>query len=132
PYLSEQWFMKYPSVEASTKAVEEGKIAFYPERWTKTYSHWMHNLRDWCISRQLWWGHRVPVWYNQLGWRALGEPLDLIRLRGDELLGRNARELRRAAWELAEKNGFLRQRFKNLHTGWDIYVNRRSLAHAFA
>ena len=62
PYLSEQWFMKYPSVEASTKAVEEGQIKFHPERWTKTYTHWMHNIKDWCISRQLWWGHRVPVW----------------------------------------------------------------------
>ena len=65
PYLSEQWFMKYPSVEASTKAVEESRIKFYPERWTKTYSHWMHNIKDWCISRQLWWGHRVPVWYRK-------------------------------------------------------------------
>jgi valyl-tRNA synthetase len=62
PYLSEQWFMKYPSVEASTKAVESGALKFYPERWSKTYSHWMHNIKDWCISRQLWWGHRVPVW----------------------------------------------------------------------
>ena len=62
PYLSEQWFMKYPSLEASTKAVEEGKIKFYPERWSKTYLHWLRNIKDWCISRQLWWGHRVPIW----------------------------------------------------------------------
>ncbi len=61
PYLSEQWFLKYPSVEPSTKAVEEGRMTFHPERWSKTYSHWMLNLRDWCISRQLWWGHRVRV-----------------------------------------------------------------------
>ena len=74
-YLSEQWFLKYPSVEPSTRAVEEGKIKFYPERWTKTYTHWMHNIRDWCISRQLWWGHRVPVWYRKTS-NAGGESKD--------------------------------------------------------
>jgi len=66
PYLSEQWFLKYPSLDASTRAVEENRIAFHPERWSKTYSHWMHNIRDWCISRQLWWGHQVPVWEADL------------------------------------------------------------------
>jgi valyl-tRNA synthetase len=67
PYLSEQWFLKYPSFAQATACVEppgSAKLRFYPERWTKTYTHWMANLRDWCISRQLWWGHQVPVWHS--------------------------------------------------------------------
>jgi valyl-tRNA synthetase len=64
PYLSEQWFLKYPQVPRSTDAVAKDEITFYPERWSKTYAHWMHGIRDWCISRQLWWGHRIPVWYR--------------------------------------------------------------------
>ena len=64
PRLSEQWFLKYPGVEASAKCVAEGRLKFYPERWAKVYDHWMGNIQDWCISRQLWWGHRVPVWYR--------------------------------------------------------------------
>ncbi len=64
PRLSEQWFLKYPGVEASAKCVAEGRMKFYPERWAKVYDHWMGNIQDWCISRQLWWGHRVPVWYR--------------------------------------------------------------------
>lgn len=67
PMLSEQWFLKYPSVEKSLKAVTSGKIKFWPDRWVKVYSHWLENIRDWCISRQLWWGHRIPAWYCKAG-----------------------------------------------------------------
>jgi valyl-tRNA synthetase len=64
PYLSEQWFLRYPSVDKAVAAVETGRIKLHPERWSKTYLHWLANIKDWCISRQLWWGHRVPVWYK--------------------------------------------------------------------
>ena len=64
PRLSEQWFLKYPSQDQSRSSVADGTMKFYPERWTKTYDYWMGGLQDWCISRQLWWGHRIPVWYR--------------------------------------------------------------------
>lgn len=62
PRLSEQWFLKYPSVEPSRRVVAEGQMKFYPDRWARVYDHWLGNIQDWCISRQLWWGHRIPVW----------------------------------------------------------------------
>ncbi|OGV47982.1 MAG: valine--tRNA ligase [Lentisphaerae bacterium GWF2_44_16] len=65
PMISEQWFVKMQELaKPAIEAVKEGKIKFYPERWTKTYFHWMENIKDWCISRQIWWGHRIPAWYN--------------------------------------------------------------------
>jgi valyl-tRNA synthetase len=66
PRLSEQWFVKMkPLAEPALKAAQDGTVEFVPSRWKKVYEHWMENIRDWCISRQLWWGHRIPVWYCQ-------------------------------------------------------------------
>jgi valyl-tRNA synthetase len=63
PRLTWQWWLKYPRVEEAKAAVRDGHIRFHPERWSKVYLHWLENIQDWCISRQLWWGHRIPVWY---------------------------------------------------------------------
>jgi valyl-tRNA synthetase len=66
PRLSEQWFVRMkPLAEPALQASKDGKVTFVPARWQKVYEHWMENIRDWCISRQLWWGHRIPVWYCQ-------------------------------------------------------------------
>lgn len=66
PYLSQQWFVKIRDLALTAiEAVENNQTAFIPKRWTKVYFEWMRNIKDWCISRQLWWGHRIPVWYCQ-------------------------------------------------------------------
>jgi len=64
PYLSDQWFVKMrPLADKAMKATTDGRVTLHPERWTNVYMQWLENVRDWCISRQLWWGHRIPAWY---------------------------------------------------------------------
>jgi valyl-tRNA synthetase len=68
PYLTDQWYVKVePLAKPAIEAVESGQIKFVPENWSKTYYDWMYNIQDWCISRQLWWGHRIPAWYDEDG-----------------------------------------------------------------
>ncbi|GHV78987.1 valine--tRNA ligase [Spirochaetia bacterium] len=64
PYLSEQWFVRMkPLAEKALASWRRGELVFYPRKWENTYQHWLENIRDWCVSRQLWWGHRIPAWY---------------------------------------------------------------------
>ena len=68
PLLTDQWFVDIkPLAEPAVRAVEEGHIRFVPDHWSAVYYEWMHNIKDWCISRQLWWGHRIPAWYDADG-----------------------------------------------------------------
>ena len=68
PYLTDQWYVKVePLAKEAIKVVEDGDIKFVPENWSNTYYEWMRNIEDWCISRQIWWGHRIPAWYDEEG-----------------------------------------------------------------
>ncbi len=81
--LSEQWFLKYPSVKESQAVVANGEMKFHPDRWAKVYDHWMTGLQDWCISRQVWWGHRIPVWsvrFNKDEFRSNAELETLVEV----------------------------------------------------
>jgi len=65
PRLSVQWFLKYPNIPEALALLRDGHVKFHPAHWTKVYEHWLENIQDWCISRQVWWGHQIPVWYRE-------------------------------------------------------------------
>ncbi|WP_368913107.1 class I tRNA ligase family protein, partial [Proteus mirabilis] len=68
PYLTDQWYVDAKTLaKPAIEVVKSGKIKFVPENWDKTYYEWMNNIQDWCISRQLWWGHQIPAWYDEEG-----------------------------------------------------------------
>jgi valyl-tRNA synthetase len=80
PYLTDQWYVKIqPLADPAIKAVKDGDIQFVPENWSKTYFEWMNNIQDWCISRQLWWGHRIPAWYDTHGNIYVAEDEESVR-----------------------------------------------------
>ena len=91
PYLTDQWYVSIqPLADPAIAAVENGDIRFVPENWSKTYFDWMYNIQDWCISRQLWWGHRIPAWYDESGNIYVGHTETVVRekhgLGGDVVL----------------------------------------------
>ena len=82
PYLTDQWFVRAaPLAEPSIRAVENGDIRFVPEHWAKTFFEWMRNIEDWCISRQIWWGHRIPAWYDGDGNVYVGRSEEEVRAK---------------------------------------------------
>lgn len=89
PYLTDQWYVAVESLaKPAIEAVESGEIRFVPENWNKTYFQWMNNIQDWCISRQLWWGHRIPAWYDESGKVYVGRTEEEVRAKhslGDDV-----------------------------------------------
>ncbi len=86
PYLTDQWFVKMDDLgKTGLEAVESGQVEFVPGNWINTYRHWMENLTDWCISRQLWWGHRIPAWYDELGNIYVGRTEQDVRANNPQL-----------------------------------------------
>ncbi|HWS40578.1 MAG TPA: valine--tRNA ligase [Arenimonas sp.] len=80
PYLTDQWFVKMDGLaKRGLELVENGTVKFVPENWINTYRHWMNNIQDWCISRQLWWGHRIPAWYDNSGKIYVGHNEEEVR-----------------------------------------------------
>jgi len=91
PMLTDQWFVKMEGLaRQGLEAVASGEVRFHPDHWTSTYNHWLENIQDWCISRQLWWGHQIPAWYDDAGNIYVGRTEDEVRKKYSSLLAPHA------------------------------------------
>ena len=92
PMLTDQWFVRMEGLaRRGLEAVARGEVEFFPEHWTTTYNHWLENIQDWCISRQLWWGHQIPAWYDETGNVYVGRSEEEVRLKYSSLLTPHSR-----------------------------------------
>jgi len=92
PMLTDQWFVRMDGLaRQGLEAVARGAVKFFPEHWTTTYNHWLENIQDWCISRQLWWGHQIPAWYDEAGNVYVGRSEEEVRLKYSSRLTPHAR-----------------------------------------
>jgi valyl-tRNA synthetase len=92
PWLTDQWYVRIaPLAEPAIKAVEDGRTRFVPESWSKEYFQWMHKIQDWCVSRQLWWGHQIPAWYDESGNVYVARSQAEAEAQARDTLGREAK-----------------------------------------
>lgn len=90
PWLTDQWFVDAPKLAVEAiKVVEDGRLKFVPKSWEKTYFEWMRNIQPWCVSRQLWWGHQIPVWYGPDGHYFVEENVELAQAEADKYYGKH-------------------------------------------
>jgi valyl-tRNA synthetase len=131
PYLSDQWFVKVgPLAKEAIKAVESGKIKFHPERFARSYLDWLYGIRDWCISRQLWWGHRIPVWHKRVNLTEENWTDELLPWGWDSFVSGNWAKEQIAVRIVRTKDGFeinpktdpLMPVVKDTEDEYDIYI----------
>ena len=117
PMLTDQWFVKMDGMaRRGLEAVASGEVKFFPEHWTSTYNHWLENIQDWCISRQLWWGHQIPAWYDEQGNVFVGRTEDEVQaeiqdqVRSDETIPMCSTPGSRRSWCRSPRSAGRRRR----------------------
>ncbi|MEP6956632.1 MAG: class I tRNA ligase family protein, partial [Chthoniobacterales bacterium] len=123
PRLSEQWFLRYPKTEEALAVVREHLIRFFPAHWEKVYEQWLTNIQDWCISRQVWWGHRIPAWYAT----SASNPAPVARV--SNLPSETGSKLQTCATEGNSGSFDSAATFRGLDSWAEVEITRRALPH---